>query len=143
MANLFARLTPGDHVVRLAVCVEDQEPARATLPVTVEGKGDLDDLIAPEPKYFENFGYLLAIGLAQTVSYGLMCLRSPAEADGARYEGRVWDLGHGALTPAQADRAAELIANWESTRFLDAYGVQTGEEGDAEAIYSRHLYTVL
>ncbi|MCX4581454.1 hypothetical protein OHB41_51845 [Streptomyces sp. NBC_01571] len=145
MSNLFSRLTPGEHVVRLAVCVEDQEPARATLPVSVEGRGDLDDLIAPEPKFFENFAFLLGIGLAQKVSYGLMCLRSPAAASdgGARYTGRVWDLDRGALTPAGAERAAELIGNWESTRFLDAYGVQTGDENDVEAIYPRHVYTVL
>ncbi|MFF0143648.1 hypothetical protein ACFYRN_45620 [Streptomyces sp. NPDC005227] len=145
LANLFGRLTPGDHVVRLAVCVEDQEPARATLPVSVEGRGDLDDLIAPEPKYFENFAYLLAIGLAQRVAYGLMCLRSPATADDGAVQctGRVWDLDRGALTPAGSERAAELISNWTSTRFLDAYGVQTGDEDDADAIYPRHLYTVL
>ncbi|MER7983394.1 hypothetical protein [Streptomyces sp. NPDC095817] len=146
LSNLFGRLTPGDHVVRLAVCVEDQEPARATLPVTVEGRGDLDDLIGAESRYFENFAYLLAIGLAQTVAYGLMCLRSPADADGARYEGRVWDLDRGALVPADADRAAELIANWEDTRFRDAYGLQTGQEDASdgpEALCSRHLHTVL
>lgn len=144
LAHLMARLAPGEHVVRLGVCMEDQDPLSATLPITVVGKGDAEDLVGVEPKYFDNMAFLLACGLAQTLCCGVMYLRSPAaEGDGAPYMVQAWDLDWGALTECTADRASELIGDREPAVFLDAFGVHSENDGDDEAIYPPAVYTVL
>ncbi|MGW4661002.1 hypothetical protein ACWEP2_42980 [Streptomyces sp. NPDC004279] len=147
LAHLMSRLSPGEHVVRLGVGMEGQEqPLSATLPVTVEGDGTSDDLVGVEPKYFDNFAFLLACGLAQTLCWGVMYLRSPsAEECGPAYTVRAWDLDWGTLLECDAARAAELIGDREPARFVDAFGVHPKHDGDGEgeAVYPSVAYTVL
>ncbi|WP_432189984.1 hypothetical protein [Streptomyces sp. Tue6028] len=144
LARLMTRMAPGEHILRLGLCVEGQEPLGAKLPVTVEGKGDADDLVGVEQCYMDNFAFLLTCGLAQTLSYGVMYLRSPAaEGDGAPYVVQAWDLDYGVLGECTAARAAELIGDREPAVFRDAFGVHTCEDDDSEDIYPPAVYTVL
>ncbi|MFD5574313.1 hypothetical protein [Streptomyces cadmiisoli] len=151
LAHLMARLAPGEHVVRLGVGMDGQErPLSATLTVTVKGDGGSDDLVGVELKYFDNFVFLLACGLAQTLCWGVMYLRSPAaEQDGVAYTVRAWDLAWGTLTECDAARAAELIGEREPAVFADAFGVHSSDDGDEEdddedkAVYPPVAYTVL
>ncbi|MEU5436501.1 hypothetical protein AB0G73_24410 [Streptomyces sp. NPDC020719] len=139
LARLLSRLSPGEHVVRLGVAMEGQDrPLRATLSVTVEGHGTADDLVGVEPKYFENFALLLACGLAQTLCWGVMYLRSPsAEQSNQTYTVRAWDLDWGTLTECGAARAEELIGDREPAVFADAFGVHSESDGDeGEAVPS-------
>ncbi|MFE5923585.1 hypothetical protein [Streptomyces sp. NPDC056468] len=143
LAHLMARLAPGEHVVRLGVGMDGQKPLSAVLPVTVEGDGGSDDMVGVEPKYFDNFAFLLACGLAQKVCWGVMYLRSPATEQGDQaYTVRAWDLTWGALTECDAARAAELIGDREPAAFEDAFGVHSSNDGD-EAVYPPVAYTVL
>ncbi|WP_432044281.1 hypothetical protein [Streptomyces cadmiisoli] len=145
LANLMGRLAPGEHMVRLGVGMDGQErPLSATLSVTVEGDGGPDDLVGVEPKHFDNFAFLLACGLAQTLCWGVMYLRSPAaEQAGAAYAIRAWDLTWGTLSECSAARAAELIGDREPAVFADAFGVHSSAEEDDEAIYPPVAYRVL
>lgn len=147
LAHLMARLAPGEHVVRLGVGMEGQDKTlSATLPVTVEGNGSADDLVGVESKYFDNFVFLLTCGLAQTLSYGVMYLRSPApETDDAPYTVQAWDLDWGVLHECDAARAQELIEDREPAVFLDAFGVHTDadEDDEGEAVYPPVAYSIL
>ncbi|MFJ3229060.1 hypothetical protein ACIPJS_37710 [Streptomyces sp. NPDC086783] len=145
LARLMTRMAPGEHVLRLAVCMEDQDPLYAALAVTVEGKGDSDDLVGADPVYRDNFRFLLTCGLAQRLSYGVMYMRSPApEEVGAPYVVNAWELDHGALTSCEAARADELLGSGEDTAaFRDAFSLYGGEGDGGEAIYPRAAYTVL
>lgn len=149
LAHLMASLTPGEHVARLAVGMDELErPVSAVLPLAVEGDGGADDLVGAEPKYLENFTFLLACGLAQTLCWGVLYLRSPAsEPGGAAYTIRAWDLTWGVLTECDAARAEELIGDREPASFADAFGVHSSRDGDedggGEAVYPPVAYTVL
>ncbi|MFE1465197.1 MULTISPECIES: hypothetical protein [Streptomyces] len=145
LANLMGRLAPGEHVVRLGVGMDGQErPLSATLPITVEGDGGSEDLVGVEQKYFENFCFLLACGLAQTQCWGVMYLRSPAtEQGGPAFVIRAWDLSWGVLNECQAVRAEELIGEREPAVFADAFGVHSNSDADDEAIYPPVAYSVL
>ncbi|WAZ18991.1 hypothetical protein STRCI_008673 [Streptomyces cinnabarinus] len=150
LAHLMARLAPGEHVVRLGVGMEGQDQVlSATLPITVQGEGSAEDLVGVEPKFFDNFVFLLACGLAQTLSYGVMYLRSPSPvaAGGPSYTVQAWDLDWGTLTECDAARAQELIGEREPALFTDAFGVHCladDEDGDgAESVYPPVAYTVL
>ncbi|MGI5143928.1 hypothetical protein [Streptomyces sp. CA-106110] len=145
LARVMARLTPGEHVLRLGVGMDGQEqPLSATLPVTVQGEGGSDDLVGVESRYFDNFAFLLAVGLAQTLCYGVMYLRSPAEEEGGpAYTVQAWDLTWGALNECEAARAAELIEDREPAAFLNAFGVHTTADEDDEAVYPPVAYTIL
>ncbi|MGW3631873.1 hypothetical protein ACWD7F_17190 [Streptomyces sp. NPDC005122] len=145
LARLMTRMAPGEHVLRLAVCMEDQDPLYAALAVTVEGKGDSDDMIGADQAFQENFRFLLMCGLAQRLSSGVMYMRSPAAAGvGAPYMVTAWELDHGTLTSCEAARADELLGSGEDTAaFRDAFSLYGGEHGDTEAIYPRAAYTVL
>lgn len=146
LAHLMGRLAPGEHVLRLGVDMEGQErPLRATLPLSVEGDGGPDDLVGAEAKWFDNFVFLLACGLAQTLSYGVMYLRSQAtEPGGAPYTVQAWHLTWGVLNECSAAEAAELIGDGEPAAFLDAPGVHSvDDEDEGEAVYPPVAYTVL
>ncbi|MFF3350833.1 hypothetical protein [Streptomyces sp. NPDC002779] len=137
MAHLMARLAPGEHVVRLGVGMDGQEPLSAVLPIAVEGDGGSEDLVGVEPKYFDNFAFLLTCGLAQRLCWGVMYLRSPAgEGRGRAYTVRAWHLVGGVLNECDAARAQELIGDREPAEFADAFGVHSiwdGDEGSGEA----------
>ncbi|GHB79138.1 hypothetical protein GCM10010377_81450 [Streptomyces viridiviolaceus] len=144
VATLMARLAPGEHVVRLGVDMEGQErPLSATLPITVEGDGGSDDLVGAEPRYLDNFIFLLTCGLAQTLCSGVMYLRSTG-ADGQATV-RAWYLCWGALNECPAAEAAELLGGRESGTYVDAFGVHSADDGedDGEAVYPPVAYTVL
>ncbi|MFJ8034636.1 hypothetical protein [Streptomyces sp. NPDC096032] len=143
--TLMARLAPGEHVVRLGVDMEGQErPLSATLPITVEGDGSADDLVGAEPKYLENFVFLLTCGLAQTLCSGVMYLRSAAPGDDEVSTVQAWRLCWGALTECPAAEAADLLGGGEPGAYVDAFGVHC-EDGDdgCEAVYPPVAYTVL
>lgn len=143
LATLMARLAPGEHVVRLGVDMEGQErPLSATLPITVVGVGGANDLVGAEPKYLDNFVFLLTCGLAQTLCSGVMYLRSP----GAEGEATVqaWHLCWGALSECPAAEAAELLGAGEPGAYVDAFGVHSLDDGDGcEAVFPPVAYTVL
>ncbi|MFE1442928.1 hypothetical protein [Streptomyces sp. NPDC058739] len=148
-ARVMASLTPGEHVVRLWVGMDGVKPLSATLSIRVEGEGGPEDLLGVEPKYFENFVFLLACGLAQPLSWGVMFLRSPAgDREGEAHTIRVWDLGWGALTECDAERGEMLLGQRVQGRFLDAFGVHSEDDGDedegedGEAVYPPGAYTV-
>lgn len=142
LACLMSRLAPGEHVVRLGVDMEGQErPLSAVLPITVEGDGGADDLVGVEDKYFDNFAFLLACGLAQTLCYGAMYLRSPG-GDGSVVL-RAWHLAWGALNECSAAEAAELLAGREPGVFEDAFSLHAPDEDEGEAVYPPIAYTVL
>ncbi|CCK24380.1 hypothetical protein BN159_0001 [Streptomyces davaonensis JCM 4913] len=147
LAHLMTRLAPGEHVVRLGVGMEGQDkPLSATLPITVKGDGGAEDLVGVEPKYFDNFVFLLACGLAQTMCYGVMYLRSPASAgkvDCASYTVQAWDLDWGTLTECDAARAQELIGDREPAAFADAFGVHSEDDDGGESVYPPVAYTIL
>ncbi|MET7390525.1 hypothetical protein ACFYPT_38530 [Streptomyces sp. NPDC005529] len=145
LTRLMTRMAPGEHVLRLAVCMEDQDPLYAALAVTVEGKGDSDDMIGTDPVFQDNFRFLLTCGLAQRLSCGVMYMRSPAPAEvAAPYMVNAWELDHGALTSCEAARADELLGSGEDTSaFRDAFSLYNSEDGDGETIYPRAAYTVL
>ncbi|MGV9456335.1 hypothetical protein [Streptomyces sp. NPDC003635] len=146
MARLLAQLAPGEHVVRLGVGMDGQEqPLSAVLPVTVEGDGGSDDLVGVESKFFDNFAFLLACGLAQKLCWGVMYLRSSSLAQGGpAFTVRAWDLTWGVLCECDAARAEELIGDREPAEFADAFGVHSSDDGDEdEAIYPPVAYTVL
>ncbi|MGV9290946.1 hypothetical protein, partial [Streptomyces sp. NPDC003719] len=142
---LMARLAPGEHVVRLGVDMEGQErPVSAVLPITVEGDGGADDLVGAEPKYFDNFAFLLMCGLAQTLCSGVMYLRSTG-TDG-RATVRAWHLSWGALSECPAAEAAELLDGREPGAYVDAFGLHAAddsEDGGCEAMFPPVAYTVL
>ncbi|MFI8194409.1 hypothetical protein ACIF8T_37765 [Streptomyces sp. NPDC085946] len=147
LATLMARLAPGEHVVRLGVDMEGQErPLSAVLPITVEGDGGAEDLVGAEPKYLDNFAFLLTCGLAQTLCSGVMYLHSPG-ADGGPATVRAWHLCWGALNECSAVEAAELLGEYVPGDFVDAFGVHAAEDGDegdeGEAVYPPVAYTVL
>lgn len=142
LATLMARLAPGEHVVRLGVDMEGQRPVSAVLPVTVEGDGGADDLVGAEPKYFDNFTFLLMCGLAQTLCSGVMYLRSTG-ADGQATV-RVWHLSWGVLNECPAAEAAELLDGCDLGTCVDAFGLHSAADGDGcEAVYPPVAYTVL
>ncbi|MFJ9729211.1 hypothetical protein ACIRP3_41360 [Streptomyces sp. NPDC101209] len=146
LARLMARLAPGEHVVRLGVTMDGQErPLTATLPLTVEGAGTLDDLVGAEEKYLDNMAFLLACGLAQPLSYGVMYLRSPSgQESGPASTIRAWHLAYTALNECSAAEAAELVGDGEQgTGFADAFGVHDEDETEGEAVYPPVAYTVL
>ncbi|MFI9772892.1 hypothetical protein ACIHJG_39575 [Streptomyces sp. NPDC052415] len=146
LAQIMGRLAPGEHVLRLGVDMDGQErPLSATLPLTVEGDGGRDDLVGAEERYFDNFVFLLACGLAQTLCHGVMYLRSPAgENEGASCTVQAWHLAWGLLDECSAAEAAELIGHGErAAAFLDAPGVHREDDGDTEAVYPPVAYTVL
>ncbi|MFH8453896.1 hypothetical protein ACH4CD_32180 [Streptomyces fungicidicus] len=90
--------------MRLGVDMEWQErPLSATLPITVEGDGGGDDLVGAEPKWLDDFAFLLTCGLAQTLCSGVLYLRS-TDADG-EVTVQAWRLCWGALSvPGRRDR---------------------------------------
>ncbi|MPY38272.1 hypothetical protein FNH09_45845 [Streptomyces adustus] len=139
LARVMARLARGEHVVRLGVTVDGMErPLSATLPLTVEGEGTADDLIGAEERYFENAAFLLACGLAQRLSYGVMYLRSPSGGvEGPAYVIRAWRLRWASLAECTAAEAAELIGDREPALFEDAFSLQ-----DDEAIYPPVAYEI-
>ncbi|MFC7994493.1 hypothetical protein ACFUV2_35075 [Streptomyces pilosus] len=142
LATLMARLAPGEHVVRLGVDMEGQErPLSATLPITVEGDGGGDDLVGAEPKWLDNFAFLLTCGLAQTLCSGVMYLRSTDTEGQATV--RAWHLSWGALDECSADEAAELLDGREPGVYVDAYGLHAPEDNGCEAVYPPVAYTVL
>ncbi|MEU8606284.1 hypothetical protein OH540_35630 [Streptomyces sp. BPPL-273] len=142
LATLMARLAPGEHVVRLGVDMEGQEPVSAVLPITVEGNGGCDDLVGVEAKYFDNFAFLLMCGLAQTLCAGVMYLRSTGEGGPATV--RAWHLSWGALNECPAAEAAELLGGREPGAYEDAFGLHAADDGDGcEAVYPPVAYTVL
>ncbi|MET9913553.1 hypothetical protein ABZZ74_43555 [Streptomyces sp. NPDC006476] len=146
LARLMAQLAPGEHVVRLGVTVDGQErPLTATLPLTVEGEGTPDDLVGAEEKYLDNLAFLLACGLAQPLSYGVMYLRSPSGREGGPASViQAWHLAYGTLNECSAAEAAELVGGGEpDTGFADAFGVHSEDEAEGEAVYPPVAYTVL
>ncbi|MFD7880776.1 hypothetical protein ACFV5G_43145 [Streptomyces sp. NPDC059766] len=145
LARLMGRLAPGEHVLRLGIDMDGQEsPLSATLPLTVEGDGGLDDLVGADTKWFDNFAFLLSCGLAQTLCYGVVYLRSPAtEPGGAACTVQAWHLAWGVLGECSAAEAAELIGDGEPGLFLDAPGVHSAEdEEEGEAVYPPVAYTI-
>ncbi|MER6233365.1 hypothetical protein ACFY1L_46160 [Streptomyces sp. NPDC001663] len=146
LAHLMARLAPGEHVVRLGVTMDGQErPLTATLPLTVEGEGTPDDLVGAEEKYLHNMAFLLACGLAQPLSYGVMYLRSVSEEGGPACTVRAWHLCYTVLNECSAAEAAELVGDGERADFVDAFSVhsQPEDEDGGEAVYPPVAYTVL
>ncbi|MGC9479258.1 hypothetical protein ACP4I1_34630 [Streptomyces sp. WG4] len=142
LATLMARLAPGEHVVRLGVDMEGQQPVSAVLPVTVEGDGGTDDLVGVEEKYFDNFAFLLMCGLAQTLCSGVMYLRSTAE--GGQATVRAWHLSWGALNECPAAEAAELLDGREPGAYEDAFDLHAADDSHGcEAVYPPVAYTVL
>ncbi|MET7457841.1 hypothetical protein ABZT03_39540 [Streptomyces sp. NPDC005574] len=143
LARVMATLAPGEHVLRLGVDMDGQEhPVCATLPLSVEGDGGPEDLVGAEPKYFDNFAFLLACGLAQSLCYGVMYLRSPATGpDGSTHTVHAWHLAWGTLNECSAAEAAELVGDGVQATFLDAPGLH--DEADGEAVYPPVAYTVL
>ncbi|MFE2823544.1 hypothetical protein [Streptomyces sp. NPDC059271] len=144
LARLMSRMAPGEHVLRLGVAVDD-ESLKATLPVTVEGRGDADDLVGADPVYQNNFRFLLMIALAQRFAVGVMYLRSPAPTgDPAPYMVSAWELDHCAVTSCKAARAADLLGGGESgAAFRDAFSLDDADDDGSESIYPRAAYTVL
>ncbi|MGW1533852.1 hypothetical protein [Streptomyces aureus] len=137
IACLMAGLAPGEHVVRLGVCMDDQPSLSATLPITVEGAGGCDDMVEVDDKFFENFAFLLTCGLAQTLSYGVMYLRSPGDGAGGPAMVQTWSLGWGALSELPANVAAELIGEREpAALFVDASPVAAMAEDGPCAVES-------
>ncbi|MGY6026871.1 hypothetical protein [Streptomyces spinosirectus] len=138
LAHLMGRLAPGEHVVRLGVTMDGQErPLTATLALTVEGEGTPDDLVGAEEKYFDNMAFLLACGLAQPLSYGVMYLCSPSDRvnGGSVPTIRAWHLAYAVLSECSAAEAAELVGGGERAAvFADAFGVHTEAEDDGEAV---------
>ncbi|MEU9737438.1 hypothetical protein [Streptomyces sp. NPDC048002] len=146
LAQGMGRLAPGEHVLRLGVGMDGQErPLSATLALTVEGDGGPEDMVGVEGRYFDNFVFLLACGLAQTLSYGVMYLRSPAveSGEGPSWTVQAWHLAWGVLSECSAAEAAELIGDGEVAAFVDAPGVHSEDDGDAEAVYPPVAYTIL
>ncbi|PWJ02009.1 hypothetical protein DKG34_41090 [Streptomyces sp. NWU49] len=145
LATLMARLAPGEHVVRLGVDMEGQErPLSATLPITVEGDGGAEDLVGAEPKWLDNFVFLLTCGLAQTLCSGVLYLRSTG-VDG-QVTVRAWHLCWGALSECLAGEAAELLDGREPGAYADAFALHApddGEEDGGEAVFPPVAYTVL
>ncbi|MFG3323973.1 hypothetical protein ACGF3J_38640 [Streptomyces sp. NPDC048171] len=142
MASLMAQLVPGEHVVRLGVDMEGMErPLSAVLPVTVEGKGTSDDLVGAEPKYLDNFVFLLTCGLAQTLCSGVMYVRSTASG-GGQATVRAWHLCWGVLNECPAAEAAGLLDGREPGTYVDAFDVHSVPEDDGEAVYPPVAYTV-
>ncbi|MGC2997228.1 hypothetical protein ACPF8X_02175 [Streptomyces sp. G35A] len=145
LVTLMTRLAPGEHVVRLGVDMEGQEqPLSATLPITVEGDGGGDDLVGAEPKWLDNFAFLLTCGLAQTLCSGVMYLRSTG-VDG-QVTVRAWHLCWGALSECLAAEAAELLDGREVGTYVDAFALHApddSEEDGGEAVYPPVAYTVL
>ncbi|MFJ5780412.1 hypothetical protein [Streptomyces sp. NPDC093094] len=136
VARLMARLTPGEHVVRLTVGMDDfDEVLSADLPVTVEGEAGADALVRVERKDFDNFVFLLTVGLAQTLSWGSMSLHSPANTI------KAWCLEYGALAECDAAYAEVLVGDGEPASFEVAFSVHTDEEDD-EAIYPPVAYKI-
>ncbi|MFE5753780.1 hypothetical protein ACFQ7I_08745 [Streptomyces massasporeus] len=145
MATLMARLAPGEHVVRLGVDMEGQErPLSATVALTVEGDGGADDLVGADPKYLDNFVFLLTCGLAQTLCSGVLYVRSQG-ADG-QVTVRAWHLCWGDLNECSSAEAAELLDGREPGVYVDAFGLHAaddGEEDGCEAVFPPVAYTVL
>ncbi|MFJ5779337.1 hypothetical protein [Streptomyces sp. NPDC093094] len=143
LSRLMARLTPGEHVVRLAVSMDGQKTLTVVLPVTVEGADTTDALVGVDQKHFDDFVFLLTVGLAQPMSWGLMYQRSPAsEQDGPAYSIQAWVLEWAALTKCDAALAEELIGDGEAASFEDAFSVHSEDE-DGETIYPPVAYTIL
>ncbi|MET8038130.1 hypothetical protein [Streptomyces sp. NPDC005345] len=74
----MSRMAPGGHVLRLGIAVDDHEPLKATLPVTVKNRGDAGDLIGADPAFQNYSRFPLTTALAQQFAVGVMYLRSPA-----------------------------------------------------------------
>lgn len=144
LARVMASLAPGEHVMRLGVDMEGQaRPLSATLPLTVEGTGGPDDLVGAESKLFDNFAFLLSCGLAQTLCCGVMYLRSPSTEPNGPATVQAWQLLWGTLNECSAAEAAELIGDGAQAAFVDAPGLHSDDDGDAEAVYPPVAYTVL
>ncbi|MBO7935675.1 hypothetical protein JTP77_006860 [Streptomyces sp. S9] len=144
LARVMGGLAPGEHVMRLGVDMDGQErPLSATLPLTVEGSGTLDDLVGAEAKYLDNFAFLLACGLAQSLCYGVMYLRSPATEPEGPAIVQAWHLAWGVLNECSAAQAAELVGDGAQAAFVDAPGVHSEDDCDSEAVYPPVAYTVL
>ncbi|MET9062813.1 hypothetical protein ABZX99_33940 [Streptomyces antibioticus] len=144
LARVMGGLAPGEHVMRLGVDMDGQErPLSATLPLTVEGSGTLDDLVGAEAKYLDNFAFLLACGLAQSLCYGVMYLRSPATEPEGPATVQAWHLAWGVLNECSAAQAAELVGDGAQAVFVDAPGVYSEDDCDSEAVYPPVAYTVL
>ncbi|MEU4090752.1 hypothetical protein [Streptomyces aureus] len=142
IACLMASLAPGEHVVRLGVCMDDQPSLSATLPITVEGAGDCDDMVEVDDRFFENFAFLLTCGLAQTLSYGVMYLRSPGNGADGPDAVQAWNLGWGALSELPASVAAELIGEREpAVLFVDASPMASmAKDGHCESVFPPKAY---
>ncbi|MEU9273144.1 hypothetical protein [Streptomyces sp. NPDC048251] len=145
LARVMGGLAPGEHVLRLGVDMEGQErPLSAALPLTVEGTGSPDDLVGADGEHFDNFAFLLACGLAQTLSYGVMYLRSPASEPDGLATVQAWRLAWGVLNECSSAEAAELIGEGAQAAFVDAVGVHGEDDGDGgEAIYPPQAYRLL
>ncbi|GAA3886177.1 hypothetical protein [Streptomyces lannensis] len=128
LAHLMGRIAPGEHVVRLGVTMDGEDQlVTATLPLAVEGAGTADDLVGAEEKYLHNVAFLLACGLAQPLTYGVMYLRSILGGEGGPAETiRAWRLRDAVLMECTAAEAAELVGERERAEFLDAFSVHAG-----------------
>ncbi|GGQ97223.1 hypothetical protein ACIRPJ_33110 [Streptomyces asoensis] len=144
LARVMGDLAPGEYVLRLGVDMEGQErPLSAALPLTVEGTGSLDDLVGADGKRFDNFALLLACGLAQRLSYGVMYLRSPASEPDGPDTVQAWRLAWGVLNGCTAAEAAELLGDGVQAVFVDAPGVHGGDDGEGEGIYPPEAYRIV
>ncbi|MGX1549554.1 hypothetical protein [Streptomyces adustus] len=154
MARLMGRLAPGQHVLRMWVGMDGMEKKlRAVLKVTVEGDGGADDLVEVEEKWFDNFVFLLTVGLAQKLAYGLMHLQSTAiGAQVPVCTVQSWSLVWGLFSENSGQETADVLGRYvEGASFLDAVSVYAdGAEdaadegsGQAEAVYPPVAYTVL
>ncbi|MFF0206249.1 hypothetical protein [Streptomyces sp. NPDC005017] len=142
LARLMAPLAPGKHVIRLAVGMDDTEEILSSLlPVAVAGDAGAEALVSVDRKDFDNFVFLLTVGLVQTLCWGALTVCSLVE-DGPTYAIRAWCLEYGALAECSAALAAELIDGHEPASFEDAFSIHSVDE-DGEAVYPPVAYTIL